>query len=452
MMSDSANIIIFGITGDLSQRYLLPGLMQMASQGRLGKNTKIIGVSRRNVSAEDLFNQFKQNLEELGKDVSETDLKSLSSITTMLTVDLNDSSSYQQINEQLEILEMQSGVCLDRLFYLSVPPQVYPSIVDNLGRSGLSGGCQKHNKLSKLLVEKPFGYDLKSASKLLDQTNAVFSEEQIFRIDHFLAKKGVQEFLNLRKTFNQQLEPYWSDQHIEEIEICASEEIDIEGRAKFYEPLGALRDFVQNHLMQVLGLTGMDIQEKDVINAKSRFLKSLKPVNADDDTAAVRGQYLGYLDEVGNPDSATETYAAISLKSDLPKWTKTRFYLWSGKALRQKTYAIKVKFVDHSVLVFHLQPLGKIESEGEDLSIASKLVSTMEEYNSHLGAGDEASQSNAYEDVIRRAIASDHSIFASREDVLESWRVVEPVIKKWTGTKNGLIIYQKGTNGPLNRV
>lgn len=450
--SDSVILVIFGITGDLSGRYLLPALTHMLHSGSLGDETRIIGVSRREVSLDNLFDQFRSSLKESSSTITEDQVDQLKSVTTMLTMDLNNPADYEQLGAEINGLEKKAGECLKRLFYLSIPPDAYGQIVDNIGKTNLNLGCTTHNNSALLLVEKPFGHDLESAKELLSRTGRVFEESQTYRIDHFLAKQGVQDFFNFRKKYAQELADYWSGDKIKDIEIYASEQIDIEGRVKFYEPLGALKDFVQNHLIQVLALSGMNADVNDLANAKAKFLESVLPVETTKPNTNTRGQYEGYREEVANPESFTETYAEISVTSNDPEWQSTRFRLWSGKALDHKEYAVKVSFNDGSRLKYRIQPDQKLICDGDPGTSGSAIKSLVEEFNNYLAESASSLSPNAYETVIKQAINSDHSIFASNQDVLESWRIIEPVVKLWSQNSDGLIIYKKGESGPLNSV
>ncbi|MDB5165005.1 MAG: hypothetical protein JWL89_631 [Candidatus Saccharibacteria bacterium] len=408
-------IVIFGITGDLSQRYLLPALYHLIKDGLLHEKTEIVGISRRDVPVAEVL----QNLSQKESDA----LEIMQGKTRMHKMDVTKQEDYAELRAKLNAIEEEKGVCMNRLYYLSIPPQVYGPIIKLMGAEGLSASCQHDNAMTRLLVEKPFGYDLHSAQELIEETGKVFTEEQIFRIDHYLAKETVQQILNFRID-NPDFESLWNREHLAGIDISASEAIGIEGRADFYEPLGALRDFIQSHLMQLLAVVTMerpDSMDSEHIHAtKQALLKQVKTIGADKVMIeTVRGQYEGYRDEVNNPDSITETFAAVRLRIDSGRWRDVPIILWTGKALAEKKTEITPRFTDTEVAK-HLPDLQSF---------------------------DDQTHPTPYERVIVEAVRGDHTLFATSTEVLESWRVLQPVISEWSKNGDGLIIYKKGTPG-----
>ncbi|MGH7193501.1 MAG: glucose-6-phosphate dehydrogenase, partial [Candidatus Saccharimonadales bacterium] len=318
--------------------------------------------------------------------------------------------------------------------------------------AGLSGSQ------SRLLLEKPFGYDLKSAEDLIKLLSEDFKENQIYRIDHYLAKETAQNLLAFRM-HNPIFVPLWSCSHIQRVHVRAFETIGIEGRAGFYEQTGALRDFVQSHLMQLLSITLMDVPadmgSQAIHEAKQKFLEGLEPA---DPQGAVRGQYDGYRSEVGNPSSDVETYAALRLRHDSERWKDTEVLLETGKGLDSKTTDITVEFKTpherrRNSLVFRIQP-----DEGISLDLVVKepgFTDRMEhaalDFRYHDTFSDRQ-HIDAYERVLMDAVRGDRSLFASDREVLATWRVLQPVLDVWQSSGDGLAGYPLGSQGPDGRL
>jgi glucose-6-phosphate 1-dehydrogenase len=412
---EPAIIVIFGITGDLSQRYLLPAIYQLMKDERLPKQTQIFGISRRDVGTEELLSQFEKSVKASGQDCDAAVLAALGAQASMFKMDLDDPAAYDALLTKLNNLEERVGVCLNRLYYLSIPPQAYNSVAQLLGERGLNASCQHDKAATRLLVEKPFGYDLNSAEKLIAETARHFTEEQVYRIDHYMAKPAVLELLSARLN-DEKLEEIWNAEHLESVEIAAKETIGIESRT-FYDQIGALRDFVQSHLMQILGIVVMDrpksLDSQELHARKEQGLNQIEPVPADKvGEQTVRGQYQGYRIEVNNPDSTTETYTAVTVYSQNPRWQGTAFKLITGKALNERTTLISGKLKDKTEL--------KWSSQG----------------------------GNTYDRVLLDAISGDRTLFASSQEILASWRILQPVLDTWQRSANDLIIYEAGSAGP----
>jgi glucose-6-phosphate 1-dehydrogenase len=453
-------IVIFGITGDLSQRYLLPALYHLIKDGLLHDQTEIIGITRRNVTAEELFEQVELCVNEIDKICDPVVLKAMHERTRMVQMNLDDPVAYADLLKTLNSIEEQKGVCMNRLYYLSIPPQVYGPIIQHMGEAGLNASCQHGQAMTRLLVEKPFGYDLTSAKELISETAKVFGEEQIFRIDHFLAKETVQNILTFRFK-NPIFEALWDRQHIGSIEIAAAEKIGIEGRVRFYEPLGALRDIIQSHLLQILAIVTMNqpptLDSDHIHVTKQALLDQVQTMPPDQvRSRTTRAQYEGYRDEVGNPDSVTETYAAINVFIDSQRWRDVPVSLWTGKALAEKKYEITINFLSHegaagNRLRFRLQP-----NEGIELDLLTKKPGFNDELQpvamdfSYQQNFENHDHPNAYERVLVDAIRGDHTLFATSEEVLASWRIVQPVLDEWAKNANDLFFYKPGSPGPLS--
>jgi glucose-6-phosphate 1-dehydrogenase len=429
-------LVIIGISGDLSKRKLLPAIGEIAKTGMIPEQFKIIGVTR----------QPDINLEHLLKHTTNKDY--ILNNTELFKMDLSDVNDYEKLKEHLKEIEKELGVSSQYLFYLSVPPSTSKAIIELIGKSGLAD-----MEGTKLLLEKPFGTDLDSAKDLVTHIDKYFKKEQIYRIDHYLAKETAQNIIVFREG-NSLFKRTWNKDFIDKIEIIVSEELGIEGRANFYEQTGALRDLIQSHLLQLLALTLMDLPEEEhleeVPNLRYKALRQLKLKENDGEFLnAKRGQYKDYREEVGNPDSMVETFASIELESVDPKWQGVKINLTTGKALKDKFTVIKIfykKENDHesNVLLLRLQP-----DEGISFSVWAKRPGYEHQISRH--ALDFSFKDHytalpeAYEQVLFNAMNGDHSLFSSSEEVIETWRILDGLQKLWRTSSYDLIIYKKGS-------
>jgi glucose-6-phosphate 1-dehydrogenase len=373
-------------------------------------------------------------------------------ITTMLTFDPTKPGDYSVLKNKLDEVENTQELCMNRLFYLSIPPSVYTDVVTNLGEAKLAENCQHGTGTSSLLVEKPFGYDIKTAEDLIAHTAKYFDEAQIYRIDHYLAKETAQNILTFR-SHNPLFFDVWNSEHIRSIDVIAHEKLGVEGRGGFYDDTGALRDLIQSHLMQLLALTTMELPteygETSLHASKQDLLNSIEPVPTSEVSARTkRGQYKGYKGEAGKPESTTETYAEVKLRIPTERWKGTEFTLSTGKAMASKLTIVRVRFQAltdaTNELTFRLQP-----NEGIDVTLQVKKPGF--EYETEAVALDfehkAAAHPDAYEHVLIQAIKGDHQLFASSEEVMASWRALQPVIDAWRASSDDLIEYDKGSLG-----
>jgi glucose-6-phosphate 1-dehydrogenase len=447
-------ITIFGITGDLSKRKLLPALYHLFKHKLLDEKTVILGITRRDITTGDMVKVFQEAVERLDEPTDADALRRVEAALRMHTMDQTDPAAYRELLGIMNSIEEEKGVCMNRLYYLSIPPQMFEPIVRNLGEQGLNKSCQHGTAESRLLVEKPFGYDLKSARELIDETAKQFSEEQIFRIDHYLAKDTVQDIIAFRQ-MTPKLEEIWRDDYISQMTITAYEKIDIEGRATFYEEVGALRDFIQSHLLQLLAVATMELPASMDSNAvhqtRTAVLQAIAPIKELNVPAeAVRGQYEGYRDEVGVADSHTETFARIHVVIDTPRWDYTMFTLQTGKAMAEKRTDVEIKFSSkehgEGSLVFSVQPETGIRLDatgGQSAEWEAELQSAIREFNAARQRED-ADRPDAYERVLLDAVQGNHMLFTTGEEVLASWQVVNDVVKVWARSGDGLKFYAKG--------
>lgn len=442
--SATTNLIIIGITGDLAKRKLLPAVEELASIGHLPKDFNIIGITRRNVDTSELIGSIPDG---------PRTLKFVEKKLKMYRMDLENKSHYIGLRDKLASLSGNSSSKSQTLCYLSVPPQVSDQIVESLGAAGFGNDSN-----FRLLLEKPFGTDYESALDMVNKLKIYFSEEQTYRIDHYLAKEMAQNIVIFRNG-NSLFKKTWNNQFIERIEIIASENIGIESRAAFYEQTGALRDVVQNHLMQLASLVLMELPEPldwhRIPVSRRNALAQLKlpPPNLID-RYTYRAQYEGYTEETGNPGSQTETFAAITLFSSDPKWADVPVVLASGKGLKEKTSEIRIYYrkqhnSEANRLTLRIQPK---EGIGIDLwskqpGYDRKLMPVQIEYNYHQAA---KKLPDAYEQVILDAIQGNNILFTSSDEILTAWKILMPVQHAWSMTNNKLPTYKK--DEPIDRV
>ncbi len=444
-------IVIFGITGDLAQRKLLPALYHLFKDDLLDPRTVILGITRRAVSVDELLNSVELCVNEIDKVCDPTALKKVHAALRMHQMSQTDPAEYRELHKLLNNLEKEKGVCMNRLYYLSIPPQMFEPIVRNLGQQGLNKSCQHGIAASRLLIEKPFGYNLTSARDLIAETGEWFNEKQLFRIDHYLAKDTVQNIIEFR-ALHDEVETIWNREHIDAIEITAYEKIDIEGRATFYEQVGALRDFIQSHLLQLLAVVTMDLPsslDSAAVHAtRLAALTAVTPVNGQDVAAsALRAQYKGYRGEVGVADSNTETFARIKLHIDNKRWLGVPVTLQTGKAMSEKRTDVRLRLKNSGAeLVFHIQPDTGISLEQAESApeIDKRLHESIKSSNV-LHPPAPTAHPDAYERVLLDAVRGDHTLFTTSDEVIAAWKVIDNVLDTWSKDNNDLLFYPKGS-------
>lgn len=385
-------LVIFGVTGDLSTRKLLPALGDIINDNT-ALDLDILGVSRRPFDAGELIS---------GANHSEALVPRIKSFT----MDVANIQEYQKLKQ--EIIQRGAG---QTLIYLSVPPGAAAQIVDLLGEAGIN------TPDIRLLFEKPFGFDLASAQNFIDRTARYFEEAQTYRIDHYMAKEVAAELVSLRRNA-ENAHHHWGAESIESVTIVASEKIGIEGRTQFYEQTGALRDFIQGHLMQLLALVLMTRPTIDESLPAQRY-KALKQIETADPGYSVRGQYEGYQEEVENPGSTTETYVALELQSTDPNWSGVPLRLVTGKALDEKHSYIEIQYKDGWSDVFEE---GKVK------------------------AATAERQLDAYERVLLEAIAGNKELFTGGDEILESWRILAAIQQNWALSDEPIALYAPGAH------
>jgi glucose-6-phosphate 1-dehydrogenase len=429
-------LVIVGITGDLARRKLLPAVEAIARAGVLPSHFAIVGITRqKNIKIEDLSANMK-------------DVSFLRRHLELFAMDSSGAQEYGRLGAHLLKIEKRFGAPAQRLFYLSVPPRASQPIIEMLGTSGLANVPG-----AKLLLEKPFGIDLASATHLVEKISAHFAPEQVYRIDHYLAKEMAQNLIVFRE-YNSLFRRTWNKDFIERIEILASEEIGIEGRVDFYEQTGALRDIVQSHLLQLAALTLMAPETESHEDVPLRRLKALRslriPSNKSLRSYVQRGQYKGYREEVRNPGSKVETFVSMTLHSSDPRFDSIPITLVTGKKLDAKATEIRIFYKkdndrEANGLTLHLQP-----HEGVSMNVWSKRPGYEREIERRIFdftyATPDEELPDAYEQVLFDTMRSDHALFLSSEEVLESWRIITPLQEAWGKSAADLRIYEGGSN------
>ena len=460
-------ITIFGATGDLSTKKLIPSLFNLFTRGFLPKRFHILGTSRRELSSDEYRQFAKESIESKGPIlVSRERLEEFLSNISYIQGSFDDFESYQHLGEALVVEESRLGQCASKLFYLAVPPIYYKTIFENLARSGIATSCSDETGWTRILVEKPFGNDAVTARELDDMLGNLFKEEQIFRIDHYLAKESLQDILMFRFS-NMLLEPLWSNAYIERIEISLLEKGDVQNRGAFYDAVGALRDVGQNHMLQMLTFIAMEdpvvLDAVQIRKSRAEVLRALRPITSGtENIALIRGQYEGYGDIASvAKGSETETYFRMEVAVDNPRWRGVPFVLESGKALNEEKTEIKVYFkktesclcpsgAEHhhqNILTFRIQP-----NEGISILFWAKKPGLTPELEpkelsfSYRQSADGAQLVDAYEKVLFDGIAGDQMLFTSTEEVVASWQFITPILDVMKNIS--LRSYKKGSHGP----
>jgi len=470
-------VLIFGATGDLTRRKLLPALYRLAQQGLVPSEFAILGTARQSMSDDEFRSLMQAAVSEFGPDdaLDESAWQSFAKRLFYLGGEFNDAALYQKLGSKLEEIDRQYDCRGNRIFYLATAPDFFGVVARQLGEAKLASAPA--GAWARIIVEKPFGHDLESARALNEELASVFEEKQVYRIDHYLGKETVQNLLVFRFA-NSIFEPLWNRQYIDHIQITNAEAIGVEGRGAYYEKAGTLRDMIQNHVFQVTSLIAMEppasLSANSVRDEKFKAMRSVRPLPADRvDEFAVRGQYgpgtvlgdtvPGYREEPGvDPNSSTETFAALKLCFDNWRWAGVPFYLRSGKRLQKHVTEIAIQFKDvphrlftetdsplqPNVLLIRIQP-----NEGITLRFAAKLpgqamrirpVNMDFRYGSSFGV----KPPEAYERLLLDCMLGDSTLYARRDMVERGWEIVDPILEAWKKPAPDFPNYEAGSWGP----
>jgi glucose-6-phosphate 1-dehydrogenase len=474
---DPCSFVIFGVTGDLTHRLVIPALYNLAASNLLPEKFCLVGVARKGTTSDSLRDDLMKGLRKFAtRPVDETIAKQLLDCVTAIEADPKEPASFDAMREKLDQLEAARGTGGNRLFYLATPPNAFLPISRELGRTGM---LRENGMWRRLVVEKPFGTDLASARALNSALLQLVNEHQIYRIDHYLGKETVQNILVLRFA-NGMFEPIWNRNHIDHIQITVDEKLGVGHRGSFYDATGALRDMVPNHLFQLLSLVAMEPPVKfDAHSVRSEKAEVLSAIQTQSEQEAlqnsVRGQYrAGKVDDTEiedyrrtaevKPGSTTETYAALKLTIDNWRWAGVPFYLRTGKALGVKRTEIAIKFKQAPFAMFRDTPVDRLSqnfmiistepTEGIALQFNTKVpgptinidgVEMKFRYKDYF----KAEPSTGYETLIYDCMIGDNILFQRADSVEAGWQAVQPFLDAWkkAGGK-GLKVYEPGSEGP----
>ena len=467
-------LVIFGVTGDLSRKKLMPAVYDLANRGLLPPGFALVGFARRDWEDQD----FEKVVYDAVKQYARTEFhdevwKQLAQGIRFVPGEFDDDAAFARLKKTIEDLDRDRGTMGNHAFYLSIPPKAFPQVVGKLRDSGLAK--QEPDHWSRVVIEKPFGSDLKTAVELNDVVETVFPPDAVFRIDHYLGKETVQNILALRFA-NELYEPIWNANYVDHVQITMAEDIGVGGRAGYYDGIGAARDVIQNHLLQLMALTAMEepisFDAKDLRNEKEKVLAAVK-LPRDLASATARGQYaggwqggekvVGFLDEDGmDPESLTETFAAIRLEIGTRRWAGVPFYLRAGKRLGRRVTEIAVVFkrapqnlfaesqtsaLGQNALVVRVQP-----DEGVTIRFGSKVPGAgmqVRDVSMDFGYGHAFTEASpeAYERLILDVLLGDPPLFPRQQEVELSWKILDPIEKVWS-TLGQPEQYNPGTWGP----
>ena len=472
---DPCIVVIFGASGDLTKRKLLPALYHLEQEGLLPKDFSVVGVARRDLSATFAPDMQDGIMKGGGVDASDDKLKPFVDKIEYFATNFDDDDGYERLKKFLADVDAKHGTKGNRLFYLAVAPEFFADIIGYLGRHGMTA-TDEGGGWVRVIIEKPFGTDLESAKKLNADINAVLKEGQVFRIDHYLGKETVQNILVFRFG-NGIFEPIWNRNYVDHIEITAAESIGIEGRGPFYEKAGALRDVLQNHVMEVLSFVAMEppdsFEAKAVRTEKLKVWRAIEKIPVEN---TVRGQYgpgkvdgadvIGYRQEDRvDPNSTTETFASVRVEIENWRWAGVPIYLRAGKRLEKRVTEVTVVFkqpplhlfktngtddkIEPNVLKMRIQP-----DEGITLRFGAKIpgpTTNVKPVNMEFSYAEAfgKSSANGYERLLLDAMLGDATLFADREGVEATWALFTPILEAWAANPpKDFPNYAAGTEGP----
>lgn len=460
-----STLVVFGATGDLARKRIFPSLYKLYTNKLLPEKFKIIACARSQFTSSVFRKTLQQTINVKDDGYWEEFAKNIDYLPLDVAKDIN----LDKLRSDINLFEKEINACSQKIFYMAIAPNILKNAIENLSKNNLHLACADHNLNVKprIIVEKPFGNSLDSARDINKALSVYFTEEQIYRIDHYLGKETVQNIFAFRFA-NEIFEPIWSNKHIDHVQITTAEHIGVEKRGEFYDKTGALRDIVQNHLIQLMTLIAME--EPDNFNAKSindkklEIIKSISKLSPSEVAAStVRAQYEGFTGEDKiNPNSQTETYAMVKLQIESSRWKNVPFYLRTAKKMPGKVTSIIIQFKEKQHKIFEnwqnqlvpnhitiqIQP-----NEGIGIRLSAKkpgpetaLEPVDMEFCYRTSFDNPAP--DAYERLLLDVILGDQSLFLSQEIIEESWRIIDPIAKVWQTGKPKLATYKTGTWGP----
>jgi glucose-6-phosphate 1-dehydrogenase len=484
-MPEPCTMVICGATGDLTERKLGPALYNLTLGGFLPPEFTVVGFARRDLSDDDFREHLHGGIDRYSRNrpAKPSIWESFGNAIEYHRGEFNDPNAWTELGRRLDRIDRDRGTSGNRLFYLAVPPSLYPEIVRQLGNAGLArddeGRSGGRRGWTRVIVEKPFGSDLETARRLNRELGGVFEEEQIYRIDHYLGKETVQN-LAVFRFGNGLFEPIWNRRYIDSVQITVAETVGVEGRGEFYDQTGALRDIVQNHALQLMSMFAMEppveFAASDLRDEKLKVLRAVHPMAlADVARNTIRGQYVSgwvegqkmrsYRDEPEvDPESLTETYVAIKLAIDSWRWAGVPFYLRTGKGMPTRVTEIAVQFrraplalfartgasqIDPNILAIRIQP-----DEGILLRFGAKVPGQGLQIRSvnmdfRYGSSFAVDSPDAYETLLLDAMIGDPSLFTRDDEVERAWEILDPILRAWHEDQRGpLHFYAAGSWGP----
>lgn len=457
------SIIIFGASGDLTQRKLIPSLFNLCRKGRMPKQFRIVGYGGTVYTDEAFRAHLEEGVKKFASFEFETDQwADFAPNITYMQGKYDKLDDFEKLSENMGIWENGAG---NRIYYMATPPGVFPSIIDLLG---LTEQLTERVGWRRVVIEKPFGTDLASAQRLNQQIHKALNENQIYRIDHYLGKETVQNILVTRFS-NTIFEPLWNRNYIDHVEITVAEKVGVEHRARFYDSVGVMRDMFQNHLLQLLSLVAMEppasFEASALRNEKVKVLSSIRPMSPEAVARnTVRAQYRGYQAEEGvNPETTTPTYAAVKLQVDNWRWQGVPFYLRSGKSLKEKLSQITIEFKKPPLLLFNLasgDPTPNMlvlylqPDEGVHWRFEAKVPDTISETRSvdmefhYADSFGNTVIPEAYERLLLDTISGDASLFTRADEVETAWGLIDPILHTWEAEDLPVATYKPGSWGP----
>ncbi|MCA9952392.1 MAG: glucose-6-phosphate dehydrogenase [Anaerolineales bacterium] len=465
-MSETTTIVIFGASGDLTQRKLVPALFDLYLKKRLPQNSRIIGISRSQLSDDEFRARMEAGVREFSKyTYTDTQWSTFAEIISYFAGNLTDLADMQALDAALRAMEGEAVA--NRMYHLSIAPKLYEAAVANLGAANM---VDETNGWRRVVIEKPFGHDLQSAQQLNVAIHEVLAESQVYRIDHYLGKETVQNIMIFRFA-NSFFEPVWNRNYIDHVQITAAETVDVGHRAGFYDGVGVVRDMIQNHMMQLLAMVAVEPPasfDADALrNEKVKVLKAIRPILPHEVAKhTARGQYRSYRDAPGvEPRSNTATFAAFRFYVDNWRWQGVPFYLRSGKAMASKFTSITIVFKEPPHVMFELPKGAKIESnslticiqpdEGIHFSFQAKVPDTAADMRAvdmtfhYADSFGRTAIPEAYERLLLDVLKGDASLFTRGDAIELSWKLIDPILQGWESDAAPLLaFYESNSWGP----